>query len=121
MNALSENPLKKLEADGMGMMPISVTAALAWSEWLLERLKTDMRETDAPTSIEAVWASQKTLASRYDMSISSMGRYLSEARESHCVRILQPERGGKSGNARYNVEDMDAFMTGKGKEGKHEV
>lgn len=39
MNALSENPLKKLEADGMGMMPISVTAALAWSEWLLERLK----------------------------------------------------------------------------------
>lgn len=80
-----------------------------------------MRETDAPTSIEAVWASQKTLAARYDMSISSMGRYLSEARESHCVRILQPERGGKSGNARYNVEDMDAFMTGKGKEGKHEV
>ncbi len=121
MNALPENPLKKLVADGMGMMPISVNAALAWSEWLLECLKTDMGDTAAPASTGAIWASQKTLAARYDMSIANMGRYLSEARESHCVRILQPARGKIAGNARYNIEDMDAFMTGKRKEGKHEV
>lgn len=121
MKALPENPLKKLEAEGMGMMPISVNAALAWSEWLLECLKTDKRETAAPANVEAVWASQTTLAARYDMSISSMGRYLSEARESQSVRILRPERGNISGNVRYHVEDMDAFMAGKGKEGSHEV
>lgn len=121
MNALPENPLKKLVADGMGMMPISVNAALAWSEWLLECLKTDMGDTAAPASTEAVWASQKTLAARYDMSKPSFTRYLASAMAAGKVRFIKPHDGEREGVTKYNVEDMDAFMTGKRKEGKHEV
>lgn len=106
----------QLIADGGGKAPLNVETALVWTEWLLGRLKADIRESDASAEEKAVWASQKTLATRYDMSLSSMGRYLSKARESNSVRILRPEREGKSGNARYNVEDMDSFMSGQGKE-----
>lgn len=109
------NPLERMKADGMGMAPLSVDAALAWTGWLLERLKTVKDTKDDTITVTVVWASQKTLAARYDMSMSSMGRYLSKARELRCVRILRPEREGKAGNARYNVEDMDAFMSGQGK------
>ena len=70
MNAPTKgNPLEKLEADGMGMMPLTVTAAIVWTEWLLERLKADVREADSPTGAGVVWASQKTLAARYDEQI----------------------------------------------------
>lgn len=115
-SSTKDNPLVKLIDEGNGKAPLNVESALVWTEWLLERLKADTRESDAPVEDKAVWASQKTLAARYDMSMSSMGRYLSKARELHCVRILRPEREGKAGNARYNVEDMDAFMSGHGKE-----
>lgn len=111
-----DNPLVKLIDDGNGKAPLNVESALVWTEWLLERLKADTRESDTPAEEKAVWASQKTLAARYDMSMASMGRYLSNARESRSVRILRPEREGKAGNARYNVEDMDAFMSGNEKD-----
>lgn len=76
MNApMKENPLEKLKAEGMGMMPLTITAALSWSEWFLERLKTDAGEADGPAGAGVVWASQKTLAARYDMSKSSFTRY----------------------------------------------
>ncbi len=121
MKALPENPLKKLEAEGMGMMPISVNAALAWSEWLLECLKTDKREADGPAGAGVVWASQKTLAARYDMSKPNFTRYLASAMAAGKVRFIKPHDGDREGVTKYNVEDMDAFMAGKGKEGSHEV
>lgn len=117
MNApTKENPLEKLEADGMGMMPLTVTAAIAWTEWLLERLKADVREADAPTGGKAVWASQKTLAERYDMSKSSFTRYLAFAMGAGKVRFIKPHDGEREGVTKYSVEDMDIFMSGQGKE-----
>ena len=117
MNAPTKgNPLEKLEADGMGMMPLTVTAAIVWTEWLLERLKADVREADSPTGAGVVWASQKTLAARYDMSKSSFTRYLAFAMGAGKVRFIKPHDGEREGVTKYNVEDMDAFMSGHGKE-----
>ena len=107
MNApMKENPLEKLKAEGMGMMPLTITAALSWSEWFLERLKTDAGEADGPAGAGVVWASQKTLAARYDMSKSSFTRYLAFAMAA----------GEREGVTKYSVEDMDAFMSGQRKE-----
>lgn len=116
MNApMKENPLEKLEAEGMGMMPLTVAAALTWSEWFLERLKTDVREADGPAGV-VVWASQKTLAARYDMSKSSFTRYLASAMAAGKVRFIKPYDGEREGVMKYSVEDMDAFMSGQRKE-----
>lgn len=117
MNApMKENPLEKLKAEGMGMMPLTITAALSWSEWFLERLKTDAGEADGPAGAGVVWASQKTLAARYDMSKSSFTRYLAFAMAAGKVRFIKPHDGEREGVTKYSVEDMDTFMSGQRKE-----
>lgn len=112
------NPLTKLINEGNGKAPLNVEAALVWSEWLLERLRGDAGKIDRSGEGEIVWASQKTLAKRYDMSRSSISRYLSEAIERRAVRFIRPHDGDREGLIRYNIQDMDAFMAGVRKEQK---
>lgn len=55
---------------------------------------------------ETVWASQATLAKRYDMSKSNMCRLLMGATTSGKVSIRRP--GG--GVLKYCVEEVDGYM-----------
>lgn len=56
-----------------------------------------------------VWASQATLAKRYDMSKSTICRILAHAVATEKVRKLNPPNGGV---LKYNVAEVDAYMFG---------
>ena len=62
------------------------------------------RETAKSGSV--VWASQATLARRYDTSKSTICRLLAEAVSSGHVRMIRPH----SGVRKYHVAEFDAFM-----------
>lgn len=53
-----------------------------------------------------VWASQSTLAKRYDTSKSTICRLLAEAVSSGHVRMIRPHGGVQ----KYHVAEFDAFM-----------
>lgn len=116
------NPLETALEQGLGKCPLTVEQALWMVGEYSRLLEAISRKIEGPfTSTETVWAGQSALAKRYHMSVANMGRYLVEARELNAVRILRPERGGKKGNVRYHVEDMDAFMAGQGRKRENEA
>lgn len=53
-----------------------------------------------------VWASQATLAKRYDTSKSTICRLLAEAVSSGHVRMIRPHGGVQ----KYHVAEFDTFM-----------
>lgn len=55
---------------------------------------------------EVVWASQATLAKRYDMSKSNLCRLLMAGVTNGKIRMLQPNGGVR----KYHVNDVDAYM-----------
>lgn len=52
------------------------------------------------------WASQRTLAKKYDCSISTICRTLELAISSNSVQMIQPNGGVK----KYNVAEVDRYM-----------
>lgn len=60
----------------------------------------------ATESGSVVWASQATLAKRYDTSKSTICRLLAEAVSSGHVRMIRPHGGVQ----KYHVAEFDAFM-----------
>lgn len=60
----------------------------------------------AVESGSVVWASQATLAKRYDTSKSTICRLLTEAVSSGHVRMIRPHGGVQ----KYHVAEFDAFM-----------
>lgn len=64
------------------------------------------RKDDAGSGSEVVWASQATLAKRYDMSKSNICRLLMTGATNGMIRMLQPCGGVR----KYNVHDVDAYM-----------
>lgn len=55
---------------------------------------------------KVVWASQATLAKRYDMSKSNICRLIMVGATNGKIRMLQPNGGVR----KYNVGDVDAYM-----------
>ena len=90
-----KNPLQALIEQGNGKAPLNIETAAAMCDWY------------------AVWASQATLAKRYDMSKPSMCRYLMAAVESGQVRVIRPGDGDRQGILKYNVQDVDDYMQQK--------
>lgn len=66
----------------------------------------DLLSQQGGGSGEVVWASQATLAKRYDMSKSNMCRLLAGGMETGKIRTRQPNGGVR----KYNVEDVDAYV-----------
>lgn len=58
------------------------------------------------SSGEVVWASQATLAKRYDMSKSNMCRLLAGGIAAKRIRIRRPN----GGVYKYNVEEVDSYI-----------
>lgn len=63
---------------------------------------------------EVAWASQATLARRYDMSKANMCRLLAGGMGTGKIRIRQPNGGVR----KYNVEDVDAYILSVSSEAK---
>lgn len=53
-----------------------------------------------------VWASQATLAKRYDTSRSTICRILAEAVSASKVRMIRPNNGVQ----KYHVAELDSYM-----------
>lgn len=53
-----------------------------------------------------VWASQATLAKRYDTSKSTICRILAEAVSAGKVRMIRPNNGVQ----KYHVAELDSYM-----------
>lgn len=53
-----------------------------------------------------VWASQATLAKRYDTSRSTICRILAEAVSAGKVRMIRPNNGVQ----KYHVAELDSYM-----------
>lgn len=53
-----------------------------------------------------VWASQATLAKRYDTSRSTICRVLAEAVSAGKVKMIRPNNGVQ----KYHVAELDAYM-----------
>lgn len=69
----------------------------------LEAMELSRKNTD---SGNVVWASQATLAKRYDMSKSNMCRLLIGGVSTKKIRTCQPNGGVR----KYNVTDVDAYF-----------
>lgn len=69
----------------------------------LEAMDLARKDSDAGS---VVWASQATLAKRYDMSKSNMCRLLLGGVSGKKIRTCQPN----SGVRKYNVADVDAYL-----------
>lgn len=69
----------------------------------LEAMDLSRKDSDAGT---LVWASQATLAKRYDMSKSNMCRLLLGGVTNKKIRTCQPNGGVR----KYNVTDVDAYL-----------
>lgn len=63
---------------------------------------------------EVVWASQATLAKRYDMSKANMCRLLAGGMETGKIRTRQPNGGVR----KYHVDDVDAYTLSVSREAK---
>ncbi|WP_290565938.1 hypothetical protein [Akkermansia sp.] len=69
----------------------------------LEAMDLARKDSDAGS---VVWASQATLAKRYDMSKSNMCRLLLGGVSGKKIRTCQPNGGVR----KYNVADVDAYL-----------
>ncbi|GAA5569206.1 hypothetical protein [Akkermansia muciniphila] len=108
-----KNPLQALIEQGNGKAPLNIETAAAMCDWYARQLEAIARQINAPAYGETVWASQATLAKRYDMSKPSMCRYLMAAVESGQVRVIRPGDGDRQGILKYNVQDVDDYMQQK--------
>lgn len=108
-----KNPLQALIEQGNGKAPLNIEAAAIMCDWYAKQLEAIARQVNAPASGETVWASQATLAKRYDMSKPSICRYLMGAVEAGKVRLIRPGDGDRQGILKYNVQDVDDYMQQK--------
>lgn len=69
----------------------------------LEAMELSHKDSKAGT---LVWASQATLAKRFDMSKSNMCRLLIGGVTNKKIRTCQPNGGVR----KYNVTDVDAYL-----------
>lgn len=69
----------------------------------LEAMELSHKDSEAGT---LVWASQATLAKRFDMSKSNMCRLLIGGVTNKKIRTCQPNGGVR----KYNVIDVDAYL-----------
>ena len=69
----------------------------------LEAMDLSRKDTEAGN---VVWASQATLAKRFDMSKSNMCRLLIGGVTNKKIRTCQPNGGVR----KYNVTDVDAYL-----------
>lgn len=69
----------------------------------LDSMELSRKDSDAGN---VVWASQATLAKRYDMSKSNMCRLLVVGVSGKKIRTCQPNGGVR----KYNVTDVDAYF-----------
>ncbi len=113
----TENPPEALNASGMGCAPLTVSAALQWSEWLIEQLKQVAESSAVNSGAGAAWATQGMLAVRWGMKKTAISKYIQAGVSAGKVRAVQPDDGVKKGFTRYSVEDFDAFMIGEEKAG----
>lgn len=72
----------------------------------LDALGVTRKELGDCGSGEVVWASQATLAKRYDMSKSNMCRLLMSGATNGKIRMCQPNGGVR----KYHVADVDSYM-----------
>lgn len=105
-----KNPLRDLIEQGNGKAPLNIEAASAMCDWYARQLEAIARQVNNPETGETVWASQTTLAKRYDMSKPSICRYLMNAVEAGKVRVIRPGDGERQGILKYNVQDVDDYM-----------
>ncbi|WP_250715735.1 hypothetical protein [Akkermansia massiliensis] len=108
-----KNPLQNMIEQGNGKAPLNIEAASAMCDWYAKQLEAIARQVNAPAAGETIWASQATLAKRYDMSKPSICRYLMAAVEAGKVRVIRPGDGDRQGILKYNVQDVDDYMQQK--------
>lgn len=105
-----KNPLRDLIEQGNGKAPLNIEAAAIMCDWYARQLEAISRQVNAPASGETVWATQATLAKRYDMSKPTVSRYLMAAVEAGKVRVIRPGDGIRKGYLKYNVQEVDDYM-----------
>ncbi len=103
----NENPLERMNATGLGQLPLTVATFLEFENWKAQQ-KADKGESLSQSGTPE-WATLQQIADRWQMKRTQAQKYLTAAVATGAVRVALLSDGVTKGYPRYNVPDFDAY------------